>query len=273
MPELPEVQTVVASIAPHLIGRTVRAVRVHRPQVIRPEGVCLPDLLQGRQVLAVRRRGKRIILELDNGRRLFIHLGMTGRLSIDHAAPRPHTHLEIDVSDGGAARRLAFSDPRRFGGVFWLGDGAADEGLGPEPLEIAPTELHARLRRTRRPLKAALLDQALIAGLGNIYVDESLHRAGLHPLLRACRVSAARAVDLCRAIRATLRAAIRAGGSTLRDYADAGGRPGGFQAAHRVYGRAGLPCPACAAPVRRIVVAGRSTHFCPTCQPRRARRL
>lgn len=163
---------------------------------------------------------------------------------------------------------LRFSDPRRFGGVWWIAPGqAADDGMGPEPLTLRPAALLRRLSRTARPIKSALLDQSLIAGLGNIYVDESLFLARIHPLNPSNGLSAAEVGRLSRSIKVTLRKAIAHRGSTLRDYRDADGNAGGFQSLHRVYDRADQPCRRCRTPIRRIVLGGRSTHFCPRCQP------
>lgn len=277
MPELPEVQTVVDSLAPKLLGRRIVGVRLHRPDVISPAGVNLFKELTGRRVVALSRRGKRIVFTLDNGCRFYVHLGMTGQLTIGPPAPAaeplpPHTHLELDVespagANAPASARLRFRDPRRFGGVWWLGrEGSPDRGMGPEPLSQRPAQLGRRLAGTRRAVKAALLDQSLVAGLGNIYVDESLFRAGIHPLTPADALTAAQVARLSRAIKFTLRQAIRHRGSTLRDYMDADGNGGGFQNRHKVYDRFGQPCRACKSPIDRIVLGGRSTHFCPKCQ-------
>jgi formamidopyrimidine-DNA glycosylase len=195
----------------------------------------------------------------------YIHLGMTGRLTIEKSsAPTlPHTHLVLTF----ASYEVRFRDPRRFGGVFWLGrDTAADANMGPEPLQLRPSQLANRLAKTTRAIKNALLDQSVIAGLGNIYVDESLFRAGLHPLVPANELSAADVGRLNRAIKTTLRRALRHRGSTLRDYLDANGEAGAFQKLHAVYDREGKRCRRCKTAIVRIVLGGRSTHFCPRCQ-------
>lgn len=265
MPELPEVQTVVTTLRPRVLGRMIRRVVSFRPDIVTPLGADLPVLLTGRKVLSIDRRGKRIVFTLDDDTRFYIHLGMTGRLSVvppDTAVP-PHTHMELEVGDD----RLRFRDPRRFGGVWWLGLGPADNGMGPEPLGLRASELLRRLSRTTRAVKNALLDQRVVAGLGNIYVDEALHAAYIHPLTPADRLSAAEVGRLSRSIKATLNRAIRHRGSTLRDYTDANGEAGGFQKLHRVYDRAGDPCHRCLATIERIVLGGRSTHFCAKCQP------
>ena len=266
MPELPEVQTVVTTLTPKVLGRRVVAVVSVRQDIVTPAGVDLPACLAGRTVRSVERRGKRIIFTLDDDNRFYIHLGMTGQVTV--VAPgtpiAPHTHLELDLG----TERLRFRDPRRFGGLWWVGRGSADDGMGPEPLGLRPGELLERLNRTTRAVKNALLDQRVVAGLGNIYVDEALHAAGIHPLTPGDRLTAGEVGRLSRAIKATLRRAIRHRGSTLRDYLDADGAAGGFQRLHRVYDRAGEPCAKCRGAIDRIVLGGRSTHFCPCCQPK-----
>jgi formamidopyrimidine-DNA glycosylase len=272
MPELPEVQTVVDSLRPGLVGQWLAGVRLARQDVLRPSGFDLPGALAGRRAAAVSRRGKRIIIALDDRNRLFIHLGMSGRLTLESAGVplAPHTHLVIDLLGSGvrSTRQLRFSDPRRFGGIWWLGTDQADAGLGPEPLTLRPEQLLNRLSGTSRAIKNALLDQRVVAGLGNIYVDESLFAAGIHPLRSARRLQAEEVGRLCRAIKLVLRRAIRHRGTTLRNYVDADGAPGFFQKSHHVYGRAAEPCHTCKTPIVRIVLGGRSTHFCPRCQPR-----
>jgi formamidopyrimidine-DNA glycosylase len=194
---------------------------------------------------------------------------MTGRLKIEprDAPAVKHTHL---MAPFAASRlELRFSDPRRFGGIFWIGrDDRSDLKLGPEPLRIKPAQLAARLAKTKRAIKSALLDQSVLAGLGNIYVDESLFHAHIHPLSRSDRLSQEQVRALNRAIKTTLRRAIRHRGSSVRDYVDANGARGGFQKLHRVYDRAGDACAVCGIPIQRIVLGGRSTHFCPHCQRR-----
>jgi formamidopyrimidine-DNA glycosylase len=275
MPELPEVQTVVTTLRPKLLGRTIRAVRLARADILQPAGADLPALLVGRAVSSIERRGKRIIFRLSDDARFYVHLGMTGQLTVappDAPLP-PHTHLTIDFDarDGAGFPQVRFRDPRRFGGVWWLGhDEPPDAGMGPEPLSLRPAQLARRLARTTRAVKNALLDQSVVAGLGNIYVDESLFAARIHPLTPADRLSLEQIARLNRAIKATLRKAIRHRGSSLRDYLDADGERGAFQKLHRVYDRAGEPCRNCRTPVERIVLGGRSTHFCPKCQPSNA---
>jgi len=267
MPELPEVQTIVQSLA-GIVARRIDAVQVNRQDVIRPAGFDLGSHLTGRAVANISRRGKKIIVQLDNGHRFFIHLGMSGRLTLQSAATpvQPHTHLIVQLGQN----QLRFVDPRRFGGIFWLGaEGSADHELGPEPLLMRPGDLARRLRGTRRSIKTALLDQSMIAGLGNIYADEALFSAGIDPRVAANRLSGEQAARLSRAIKQVLRRALRHRGSTLRDYRDANGRAGQFQKLHRVYHRHGQHCIHCQTPIKRIVLGGRSTHFCPKCQKKR----
>ena len=263
MPELPEVETVVRTLAPQAAGRTILDARFLSPIAAgrRPEE--LAARLRGRRIQAVRRAGKFILAGLDEGI-LSIHLRMTGKL-LWNAAPGPFTRAVLELDSGS----ILFDDVRQFGRMAWCAQLPPDVArLGPDPLLIAPDAFAAGLRAHRGGVKALLLNQAFLAGLGNIYVDEALFRAGLHPLARASRVSRARALRLHAAIVAVLSAAIAAGGSSISDYADAQGRPGGFQRFHRVYGRQGEPCPQCGAPIRRIVVGQRGTHFCPCCQRR-----
>jgi formamidopyrimidine-DNA glycosylase len=211
-------------------------------------------------------------MRLDDGNTLYFHLGMTGQMTIvTPSAPiEPHTHFIADLASG---KQLRFRDPRRFGGIFWLGREPSDESrMGPEPLSMTAKELAAKLARTKRAIKNALMDQRVVAGLGNIYVDESLFAAGIHPLKRADRLKGEEIARLSRAIKVTLKRAIRHRGSSLRDYVDADGAKGGFQNLHKVYAREAEPCATCGTPIKRIVLGGRSTHWCPNCQRRRTAR-
>jgi formamidopyrimidine-DNA glycosylase len=268
VPELPEVQTVVNTLSPRLIGGTFRSVAHVRPDIVRPrEGFDLKGALEGRTVSQIARRGKRIVITLDDGNAFYVHLGMTGQMTIvTPAAPiEPHTHFIADLTSG---QQLRFRDPRRFGGIFWLGADttAPDARMGPEPLAMTPKQLAEKLSRTKRAVKNALMDQSIVAGLGNIYVDESLFAAGIHPLKRADRLRGDEIARLNRAIKVTLKRAIRHRGSSLRDYVDADGERGGFQDLHKVYAREGDPCATCGTPIKRVVLGGRSTHWCPKCQ-------
>ena len=267
MPELPEVQTVVNTLRPAVLGCRFRRVALARPDIVEPAGTDLAARLAGRRVRDLCRRGKRIIFRLDSPVCLVVHLGMTGRLIVaaaEEVVP-PHTHLLADLAGLRGPRQLRFIDPRRFGFLLLTDDPSA--GLGPEPLDLTHEQLRGLLEGTRRAVKTALLDQSLLAGLGNIYADESLHLARIHPCQIARNLTAGECLRLVRAIRRTLRAAIENKGTTLRDYVDADGRSGENGPHLRVYGREGQPCPACRTPIRRIVLNGRSAHFCPRCQP------
>jgi formamidopyrimidine-DNA glycosylase len=270
MPELPEVQTVVNTLAPRIVSAKVLCVELLRPDIVTPHGAPLQSRLVGKSIRDVSRRGKRIVITLNDANRFYIHLGMSGRLTLEHpdAEVLKHTHLILRF-EGFEVR---FRDPRRFGGVWWLGDSPdpSSDTMGPEPLTMSADELAARLSKTKRAIKNALLDQRVVAGLGNIYVDESLFAAGIHPLTRADRLNGQQVRRLDTAIKQTLLKALKHRGSTLRDYVDAQGGRGAFQNLHNVYDRAGEPCRNCGNPIRRIVLGGRSTCFCPLCQPRRS---
>ncbi len=273
MPELPEVETVVRALEPVLRRQQIVGVRVGRHRLRRSwqadwkwptKGSC--------RVVAVRRRGKWIIVELSQAECLLVHLGMTGRLQV---VPRDqpeesHTHLVFQLAPG--RKELRFRDPRRFGSVGLVP--ASDltgfferQRLGPEPFEVTPGKLFAGLRQTRRCLKAALLDQRLVAGIGNIYADEALFEARLHPAKLGCQVTRAEAGRLRRALVKVLRRAINQKGSSIRDYFYENGRQGNYQNEFRVYAQSGSPCPRCRTPIACIRLTGRSTPFCPKCQP------
>lgn len=276
MPELPEVETVARALRPALVGRRLGACEVRWKRTL---GGLAPRAfaaaLEGVRVRAVERRAKWIVLELSRARAaagvLCVHLRMTGRLTVDPAAepPGPWERVRIALDDG---RVLRFVDPRKFGRVrFARSSGELLGELGPEPLgpEFSAEWFGAALRARRRQLKPLLLDQTFLAGLGNIYVDESLHQAGLHPLTRSERVAPAAAARLRTAIRTVLAAAIEREGSSFDAfYRTPEGRPGSYQHLFRVYGRTGEPCRACGEPIRYLLVGQRGTHVCPRCQPR-----
>jgi formamidopyrimidine-DNA glycosylase len=267
MPELPEVQTVVNTLRPALAGRRIQAVRLLRTDILLPAGIDLAALLTGRKILDISRRGKKIIFTLDGDGGFYVHLGISGRIMV--VAPNspivPHTHLLLDFAE----IQFRFIDPRRFGGIFWLAKGEApDDGLGPEPLTLKVAQLSSLLAGTSRAIKNVLLDQTVIAGLGNIYADESLFTARIHPLFPANKLGREQISRLNLAIKQVLRKAINHRGSTLRDYRDPNDEAGNFQHLHRVYHRTGKPCLVCKTAVMKIVMGGRSTHFCPKCQPR-----
>lgn len=279
MPELPEVETIARGLARHLAGATFVAVESVRADYVLAPPPSAAAHLTGRRVVAVARHGKRISVRLDPPAELLIHLGMSGRVTVDPAdAPlAPHTHLRVRLSPSGAELRVR--DPRRFGSVWIQAPGAAPAAvpahrarhaalprpLGPDALALGRDDFRRLLARPRA-LKALLLDQQAVAGLGNIYVDEILWASRLHPRRRADRVPPDRIPKMHRHLRRILSAAVRAGGSTLRDYRDADGTAGSFRARHRVYGHEGEPCPRCRATIRRLTVAGRSTFLCPRCQ-------
>lgn len=282
MPELPEVETVRRGLAPVMEGQIIARADVNRPDLRWPFPRDMAARLTGRKVLQLRRRSKYILADLDSGESLLIHLGMSGRMLIsgdplgvfvhDHPAPEKHDHVVLHMDNGA---RVTFNDPRRFGAMDLLNTEGADNHpllaqIGPEPLGNAFHEAHlvARLAGRNTPIKSALLDQRIVAGLGNIYVCETLYRARIHPARKAGRISAARVRSLVPLIREVLHEAIEAGGSTLRDFKQADGELGYFQHSFDVYGREGAPCrtPGCASQVRRIVQSGRSSFYCPTCQ-------
>ena len=279
MPELPEVEVVRRSIDAPLRGARVLGLRLGKP--LRWPLGCPPDALGGRTVGPLQRRGKYLWMPLAAGTLpaggLLWHLGMSGSLALLEPGPAlpppgPHDHLDL-VTDRGTLR---MHDPRRFGAVvFSRGLGVAPAApllarLGPEPFDpaLTPQVLHAALARRRAPVKSVLLAGDVVVGAGNIYACEALFAAGIHPALRADRISRPRAARLLAALRETLGRALELGGSTLRDFSDAHGAAGAYQAQAAVYGRAGAPCPRCGAAVRRIVQGQRSTFFCPACQKR-----
>ncbi len=261
MPELPEVECIVRSLRPHLEGRRIAAAAFRSPLAAGGRLAEILQFLAGRSIRAVRRRGKFILLELEGGF-CAIHLRMTGRL-VWNGAEGPYTRAVFTLESG----RLVLDDIRQFARVS---AGAAlpeaVERLGPEPFDLTASEFARRLRTRRGRLKPLLLDQGFLAGLGNIYADEALHRARIHPLQPASRLSVRGVETLHAAIVEVLEEAIAAGGSSISDYVDGAGREGAFQLFHRVYGREGEPCPRCGAAVRRIAVAQRGTHYCPRCQ-------
>ncbi len=288
MPELPEVQTVRQSLIDGVVGRTVIQVKVRRPGVIR--GCAKPSsLLRGTRLAGIERHGKQLAIhgasmEPARGQNktpcVCVHLGMTGTLerlpSSQGMSPGSrgvvldrHVHVIWTLDDG---RKIVFRDPRRFGGLWtfpcvttlWHDRWRC---LGQDALLISPTQLYRRLGLTRRSIKAALLDQHVIAGLGNIYVDELLFTCRLHPLVCSCDLTRSGIQTMVRHLRTLLRRAIQCGGSTLRDYADANGQTGRFQQRHRVYGRAGQPCLRCGCRLDSIRIVGRTTVYCQRCQP------
>ncbi|GBD37399.1 Formamidopyrimidine-DNA glycosylase [bacterium HR36] len=269
MPELPEVETVVRSLHPFLPGLRIAAVHTGRKRLRRPLPHRALCQLRGRTFQAVRRRGKWIVLELED-MCLLVHLGMTGRLQlVSGNAPRPlHGHVTFSLEPGDL--ELRFSDPRRFGALVVLPARAAnqflEDQLGPEPFELNLAEFHKRLAGTRRTVKTALMDQRLLAGLGNIYSDEALYQAQIAPHRTANSLTRPECQRLLTAIREVLHRAIECRGSTIRDYIFGENGRGSYQEEFLVYGRAGAPCHRCQHPICRCSLAGRSCYYCPRCQ-------
>lgn len=282
MPELPEVETVRRGLAPVMEGAVIARADVRRPDLRWPFPPNMAERLTGAKVERLRRRSKYILADLDRGETLLIHLGMSGRMLISgstlgkfhhaHPAPEKHDHVVLDMA-GGA--RITFNDPRRFGAMdLFATETEADQKLikvlGPEPLGNAFSEsyLVEALKGKNSPIKSVLLDQGIIAGLGNIYVCEVLFRAGINPKRKAGQISAARVAAMVPIIREVLDEAIAAGGSSLKDYRQADGDMGYFQHAFKTYGREGEPCVThgCQATIARITQSGRSTFYCPSCQ-------
>jgi formamidopyrimidine-DNA glycosylase len=277
MPELPEVETVVRDLRPLLVGRAVRSVRASRKKLRRPWKAGWGDSLRGLRVEAVRRRGKWILLDFAGGPVLRVHLGMTGQFTVTAAGQaRPdHLHLVFALDN---TTELRFRDPRRFGCAELFVDrgsvhAALEAELGPEPFGLDPDYFCRAVRSTSRNLKAVLLDQSVVAGVGNIYADEALFRARLHPARAGVSLGPAECDRLRVAVEEVLTRAIRARGSTIRDYVGGSGLRGGFQDEFSVYGRTGGPCPACGMAIACARLAGRASHFCPSCQksPRQRR--
>ena len=264
MPELPEVETIARMLKPQLEGRTIRSARLLWMRTLAaPSPKVFVSRIAGQKVLNVGRRAKFLQLQLSRDH-LFIHLRMSGDLWVEGPAYKPakHDRLLIDLSGG---KRLVFNDTRKFGRV-WLTDHPEEVigDLGPEPFdpEFTPQILHSRLKARRRQIKPLLLDQSFLAGMGNIYTDEALHLAGIHPLAESDKISLQKAEKLFYAIRSVLKDGIKHNGASI----DWVYRGGDFQNYFRVYGRTGEPCPVCRTPIQRISVGQRGTHFCPRCQ-------
>jgi formamidopyrimidine-DNA glycosylase len=277
MPELPEVETVMRGLARVLVGRRIIAAAISRPDMRWPFPDGLVTRLTGARVIGFRRRAKYMLMGIEGGDSLLIHLGMSGRMVARRAQDRPnepvaHEHFSMETEDG---THVGFVDPRRFGSVDLVATEREEQhrllaGLGPEPLDDAftPAVLSAALTGKQTPIKAALLDQKVVAGLGNIYVSEALYRSGISPRRLAASVAGSRSAKLVPAIKAVLEESIAAGGSSLRDYVQADGGIGFFQERFKVYDREGQPCDNCpGAPdcpgIQRIVQSGRATFYCP----------
>ena len=269
MPELPEIETIVRGLAPHVVGARVASVAVRERRLRTPLAAGFAAALRGRRITGLARAGKTIVATLDDRRRWLVHLGMTGRLTL-HDGPvpvRPHDHVDVVFEDG---RRLVYNDIRRFGRLLIVSpDAVAREvGSGLEPLDPATgAELLARRARRRRlSIKAFLMDQRLVVGIGNIYASEILFHAGVRPRRQAGRLGRREWARVVAAMRRVLAEAIACGGSSISDYRDGFERFGSYQRRHCVYDRAGEPCRACGARVRSLVLVGRSTFYCPACQ-------
>ena len=272
MPELPEVETIVRELRPKVIGRRILGVSVRYGRIVRPQSPAVfGKSVKGRKIISVDRRGKLIIIKLSGGKFLLVHLKMTGQLIFNQKFADKHTHLILNLNGG---QELHYNDQRKFGFVFSTDQKGLQSIIndrfqfGPEPLgkELTEEHLETVFRNKKAPIKALLLNQKLIAGLGNIYADESLFRAGIHPARRDGTLNGIEIEKLHKSIRGVLRESIAAGGSSARNYRRTTGELGKFQDRHRVYQRHGEPCLSCGTGLERIVVAGRGTHFCKRCQ-------
>jgi formamidopyrimidine-DNA glycosylase len=282
MPELPEVETVARGLRKSILGRTILSVALGKTDFI-DDPLALERHLPGRRIEAVERYGKFMMLRLSavggaaimpsseaaTAVSLLVHLGMTGNLA-SRAAEQPHekhTHVWMSLDDG---RELRYTDPRRFGRIAYLAGDAIREELqrfGADPLLVTPEAFAAAVRPRRARIKALLLDQSVLRGVGNIYADESLWRAKIHPARVGANLTAAQTAKLLRVLQEILHKAIAMRGSTIADFQDGNGEPGGYQKQHRAYGREGHKCFRCGASIRRTIVAGRSSYYCPKCQP------
>ena len=276
MPELPEVETVARDLRPLLAGRTITSVWAGPPELRKPWQKAWEKQLLGAQFGEVKRRGKWLLLSVRREPTasatgvLLVHLGMTGQFTVvpNTAPTETHTHRIFDLDNG---TQLRFRDIRRFGSVEWYPSEVValanlGEKLGPEPFDIPAAPFAEQVRKSNRTLKAILLDQSVVAGVGNIYADEALFRAGLHPERRGNSLTVTECDTLRACIEAVIARAIDSRGSTIRDYVGGSGLRGGFQHEFAAYGRTGEPCVRCGSAIERIVLGGRSSHFCPKCQ-------
>jgi formamidopyrimidine-DNA glycosylase len=271
VPELPEAETIARDLDPRVRGARIAAIRVHHPDVLAVSPRAFSDTLTGRVIAGVGRRGKNVVIAMDDGARLVVNLGMTGRLVLSDS-PRSdelrHVAVRLDLDDG---RTLLYDDVRRFGLLQLHGPeswAVRDAELGIEPLgdQLTAASLLAMTRRSRVAIRNFLLDQSKLAGVGNIYALEALFRAGIRPTRRAHRLTAAQAAALVDALRAVLSEAIQHRGTTFSDYRDGSGETGAFEPRLRVYGREGRPCPNCGTIIKRKVLTNRSAFYCPACQ-------
>jgi formamidopyrimidine-DNA glycosylase len=278
VPELPEVETIARGLAKRISGDTIDSVWIgSKPQPLKSPAATIAATLEGGRIVRVHRAGKHIVFDLEasKGKRKssrrraprnaqwIVHLGMTGRMVVTEPAAEiaKHTHL---IAKLGSGRELRFIDPRMFGKLS-VSPAGFDPG-GVEPLEVGEEQFIALFRGRKTPIKSALLNQKLLRGVGNIYADEALFRAGIRPRRRAATITRAQYGKLHKAVQEVLREAIALGGSSINDYVDADGEEGFFQLQHRVYGREGEPCLVCRTAIKRVVLTGRSSHYCPKCQ-------
>jgi formamidopyrimidine-DNA glycosylase len=272
VPELPEVETVVRDLRPLLVGCVLSDLRRSKQRLRTPWRSSWGSSLRGRTIVRIDRRGKWIVIILGDEARLLVHLGMTGQFCVMDASTPPADHTHLTFTLGSGEKELRFRDIRRFGtAVFLPGPDETDDffrasGLGPEPFKLPADYWRERLADTNRCLKAVLLDQQVVAGVGNIYADESLFEARLPPWQIAATTSRNEADRLRRMVSKVLERAIESRGSSIRNYVGGSGLRGSYQQEFRVYGRTGDPCQRCETPIERIRLAGRSTHFCPRCQ-------
>jgi formamidopyrimidine-DNA glycosylase len=271
MPELPEVETIVRSLAPRLRGLEIESSQLLLPRLLRsPENSVLEELY-GRKVLGLRRRGKMILIDCEGDRSLLLHLKMTGQLLFSPAQEPPDKHTHLILRFREREDELRFRDVRKFGFVRYLRTSEAPgcrelRDLGPEPLGLDFKSFHEIMRSRKGRLKSLLLNQTIMAGIGNIYADEILFEARIHPQTPACRLKPEESRRLWKAMQAILRKAVASRGSTIRDFLDSEGKGGSFQDQHKVYGRPSEPCPRCGRKIQRLRLGGRSTFFCPRCQ-------
>lgn len=281
MPELPEVETVARGLDKHIAGDTIESVWLgSKPEPLKSPAAEIASVLEHSRIARVRRVGKHVVFDLEADKRggkngsparaqWIVHLGMTGQLLIASPAieTAKHTHAVLKLASG---RELRFVDPRRFGRLAVVriesGDGPGFAAPGDEPLEAKIDDFSNLFRHRKTPIKSALLNQKLLSGVGNIYADEALFRAKVRPRRRASSLTHAELQRLHTGLLAVLRQAIKLGGSSINDYVDAEGRAGFFQLKHKVYGREGKPCFVCKTPIKRVIIAGRSSHYCPQCQ-------
>jgi len=276
MPELPEVETTLRGLTPHLQGQRIKQVIIRNSNLRWPVPDNLPAILCKQTIRKLSRRAKYLLLECDSGT-LILHLGMSGSLRVLSAQTLPEKHDHFDlVLENGTLMRLR--DPRRFGAVLWHAEATGNQGditqhpllakLGPEPLleDFDAQYLYTATRKRRAAIKQVIMDSHVVVGVGNIYASESLFHAGIRPQLHAGKISLPRCERLVQTIRETLSASIAQGGSTLRDFTDSNGKPGYFQQSYMVYGRSGEPCRICGSAIQQIVQGQRSTYYCPKCQ-------